>query len=748
MSAPVLEAVRVGVDENMRVVRVWDAIVAEIKLAGPAPVAAPKIRRGWCGVLSVADGSVLEKMPEDEQKLKIKLWLPDSVGTHRSSNFSEVLQHVVFPSEAKFLAAMSIVTPAGIIRRCCPPYACAHGLQDVKELVSIKLSYGQNKKVPVVSAERQSIISAVRSRVHSVDAKMDVDSVQLSAFGRALKVQLWLHNEKDVAALVSAEASFQGLLGAVQVHVDAPNSAVLMRCDDCGERGHSATKGCEKKYGGPFAMRAVFKEAIDEIGRLSIVEQLTCPHVAVFTGTFIGIKQPRRCLHLTFKSAEDLLAGGKEFYLLFRSELELCVPMNLTVLERSKACIECGADGHRLEQCPFRKTSSYAGAARPAPAAHFRSVLSGSISPQGQVPLAADVARNLRESWRMRNVCYRFFDTGACWRHDQGRCFFHHKSPAEVLSPTRREKYEPVSSLSDTAAAAPLAVPSRSAASTPVSRAPLNSANPFSSLAIDETENDVGQRAESKDGKETKETKETTETADTEEAKESKETAETMKPSVVSRARATSVEKEAKRAAEQSPPERNASHGSGSAGTSLGARGASSSASSSPSSRRPGASLASQSVQSTTAGALPSVGVSPTSSPNVTGTASVDGRQDGASDVLSLSSGLVTADETRSASSTGAASSASSAGPASSAKSINIPNTEAYRDDHSDKSPPDQSPRSSRPTSPARSRSSARLGERAANPNPNLSGIGVAAGKKPLHAKSSRSAKHNKTRNA
>ena len=282
-----------------------------------------------------------------------------TVGKVAGSDFDTSVVHTVFHTESDLLAAMSQPqVGVGRMMRCIGLCNCAHAEADINELVVLEFDFTARSAHPLFSAaDQQAKIKAaleVQVAVEKLPSRPVVDAtyIKIGLFKPKVFVYTVLQSASEIKKLLGVESELKAALkNAVSVTVDVPNDPSLRLCSRCRGRGHN-DRLCAKLFGGPFAIKAIFKEPVSELGRLQIEadhKDWKIEAQAIFTGLKIGVKQPRRLVFLTYSSKELAISAYEHFFGKYHSLLSESFLGQFP--DRATAtCEECGSR-HRNGAC-------------------------------------------------------------------------------------------------------------------------------------------------------------------------------------------------------------------------------------------------------------------------------------------------------------------------------------------------------------------------------------------------------------
>lgn len=410
----------------------WFERVAD-KAKSAVDVPAPKLERGWCGVLQ-KDGAVFwDSKSDSDACILVKKWFPKSKAAYNTDISKDHLVHVLFETEVDLLEAMRMPMPnkLGFLRRCHgSAFNCGHRDGEIKELVVLELNWSrQSLRGPIdTPAERKNMARAVTKFVGALPGQPVVDDAWIKVSKSFVGVFLAMHLPEDVDKLIKMEDQLGGAgVNASKATLSVLNSPALQRCLHCKERGHSGSDLCPTVHGGRFAIKAIFQTPVSEIGRQKIEEmhRQWGPFHSIFTGNKVGVKQPRRCMYVTYTDEKELKLSCENFLTTFHGTAECSLVIGAG---RIHACEECGIVGHALRECPIanpriekfenhRQFSYSAAVSKAATAAPVRSTARPAIGQPGY----------RRPRW---GECYQFVSTGDC---SFVQCKFRH--PADIRVP-------------------------------------------------------------------------------------------------------------------------------------------------------------------------------------------------------------------------------------------------------------------------------------------------------------------------
>lgn len=408
----------------------------------PVSAAAPVLVKVWCGVLKGA--RVFDGLDEAGIRVKVAAWFPEARAIYKMHVDKEFAVHLQFPEEKQLVEAMSKEAKAvGLsqLMRCVALSGrcnCAHREKELAELVTIRMDFSSLDAMPVKdndSAGKADFGRKAKHLVEALDSKPTVDYSWVRVRGNrekpAVFVSLVLHVFSDVDKVLAAEGQLRSLASnAVSVGVDVPNSPRYQICSACGLRGHNDAL-CKAKFGGPLAAKVIFNSPIDEVNRQQFerfFEEKKLAFCAIYTGLQIGVKQPHRCVWLTFDSTESCEAGSTAFFTHWRP---LIKEMDVGRFpERAKAkCGDCGSPFHVANSCHLLMPQTSNGSLA------FRNAVAQSSA----VPAPADHSshRSAEVIWWNEMpyaVCFDFWHNGFC---KYRLCKFFHVLQQDLHGPIR-----------------------------------------------------------------------------------------------------------------------------------------------------------------------------------------------------------------------------------------------------------------------------------------------------------------------
>jgi len=405
----------------------WSSLVAAFKAQLPdaSAASAPKPSKGWCGSFDKSRGRKVWDKSDAEVCSMVQAWFPSSqaVYTTRSDNLDEHLVHVSFGTEGALVDAMKVEhKEVGHLVRCHGVYGCAHTECQIPELVVLDMGWARSSLVPPVGThnERRNLVALVSRLVQALSGAPVVDSgwckPALSGGKAKVYVYLVMHTMSDVEKLCSAEAKLSGFAGSASAVVDVPNSPALQRCAVCKVKGHNDKEMCINVYGAPFAIKAIFNDAVSEIGRREIeaLQKTWGSFHSVFTGCRIGAKVPRHLVYLTFPSEQLLFESAPLFLTAYSSFIRnSCVMVGNA---RTKGCCEeCGAFEHSLNQCPLTRRNAKK---------DYREYAQAAGAPQSGASQSPSPVSTVAGPPMAFGLCWEFVRTGGC-RFSPG-CRFSH----------------------------------------------------------------------------------------------------------------------------------------------------------------------------------------------------------------------------------------------------------------------------------------------------------------------------------
>jgi hypothetical protein len=440
-------------NEGVSVGVLFQRVMNENNAAAVPVQSAPKPVRGWCGVLDKAGAAFWDRKTEADVVSIVQGWFPAARAVYetRIVQAEEFLVHVVFPSEQALLDARKVEQKAGFLSRCVGMHNCAHKEEQVAELVVLELFYSSPKSRPPCESAQQrlAIQRSLVKAVQELPGKPNVEKAWIKVkhgSNASLFAYLVMKGDSDVGKVVAEEKKLHGTLGSAKTVVDVPNSKAFQCCRECKGRGHNDSL-CTKVYGGPFAIKAVFAEPLSELGRQQIVESHTAwgPVNAIFTGSKIGVKQPRCVTYLTYDTQDQLLAAGKLFHAQYKAHLLYICAMDGPA--RKSACEECG-DHHAVHRCSFKREVER----EKALPARYCDVV-GAVSQPASRPAAAAPRAQAAQSAATAVQSSQSQVMGQCfqWAESGGNCSFgsackyiHRKPTAEERRRGRMNRERPL----------------------------------------------------------------------------------------------------------------------------------------------------------------------------------------------------------------------------------------------------------------------------------------------------------------
>ncbi len=214
--------------------------------------------------------------------------------------------------------------------------------------------------------------------------------------------------------------------------VEVPNVPSLVRCDECGGRGHERSK-CPKLQS--LVVRLLFKKPVCETFRQEM--QSVVPASKVYVGMRVNGTAPNPMVHVVFATVELMMAGVKGLVATLGS-LMVSAPKKISLCDERKECNWCGDSGHRAYACPMSKqnvkkqlvvSASQLPSRQYAQAASVGGVKSTNVSVVGTVSSAsANVSASASQVKlglvQRDNVCCAWRFEGKC---EKGRlCYWTH----------------------------------------------------------------------------------------------------------------------------------------------------------------------------------------------------------------------------------------------------------------------------------------------------------------------------------
>ena len=427
--------------EGVALLEWFKGVADDVKAAHRVPSSIPQLEKGWCGVFSKDGALYWDHKTNAEVAALVKTWFPKHKAWYNTGFSDENLVHVVFETESDLMEAMRFKPPRGLdsLARCRgSAFNCAHTDAEIKELVIFELLWSHMKmRGPVTSAQdKKDMCNSVKKFVRALPGHPEVDAVWVkpAMLKPAASVFLAMHLPEDVEKLIAVESKLKGAgVNATSVSLNVPNSQALRRCVHCKERGHGGVDMCPTVHGGPYAIKLIFRTPVSELGRQKIEEMHRewGPFHSIFTGNKIGVKQPRRCVYVTYKDEADLKTSCQKLLSCLHDTAECSVVVGS---ERVKSCEECGNGSHAIRNCPVVNPQQ---GKIEIPQSSYSLVASKSAA--APRPFARQVGGPPGYREPTHRECYKFVEQGWCYFGEN--CKFLH--PKDIVPANVAAAYQP-----------------------------------------------------------------------------------------------------------------------------------------------------------------------------------------------------------------------------------------------------------------------------------------------------------------
>ena len=291
-----------------------------------------------CGMydLTCENFKKMKSLGSDAIQAWVKVQHPDAVTSYILDS-SEVLGwagtlHINFPSEADLVKAMEESTSVNVVERlvrCCTRNMKSCGMPVTAFPENVILVVQRKSVVGVKAIE----VAKVRSLLESVCGKNVLIDRMSSVNPKFVNVRF--HKMCDVEMLVSKESEL--VLDGHKVLVEVPNVPSLVRCNECGGRGHKRDK-CPKLQS--LVVRLLFQKPVCEAFRQELLKHVKCCE-AVYVGMKTNGTAPNPMVHFVFATNEDMLTTVPELMKVYRGLL-MNAPKKVNLSEVHHECNWCG----------------------------------------------------------------------------------------------------------------------------------------------------------------------------------------------------------------------------------------------------------------------------------------------------------------------------------------------------------------------------------------------------------------------